>query len=142
MDKKITHLFVYGSLLSGFQQAAYEYVSRYFSLVGEGKVRGKLFDLGSYPVAQPCEENSHLFGELYKIKNEDEFNYAIGQLDQYENVTVEEGETPLYRRELCKVNYNEKEINAWIYWYIGNVDGKPVFPGGRVADYLKMKNWI
>lgn len=142
MEHKIKSLFVYGSLMSGFQQAAYEYVSRYFTLMGEAKVRGRLFDMGSYPVAKPFDGNSYLYGELYTIKNPDEFNYAIGQLDQYENVTVEEGETPLYRRELCKAHFNDKELDAWIYWYLGNVDDKPVFPGGRVSDYLKMKNWM
>lgn len=142
METKIEHLFVYGSLLSGFQQAAYEYVSRYFTLVGEAKVKGRLFDMGNYPVAQPFDGNNYIYGELYKVKNLEELNFAIGQLDQYENVMVEEGETPLYKREIDTVYYNDKTINAWLYWFIGNVENKPVIQSGRVADYLKSKNWV
>ncbi len=40
------YVFVYGSLRSGFQSPAYEYISRYFNLFGEAKVKGKLFDPG------------------------------------------------------------------------------------------------
>ncbi|MBP7555451.1 MAG: gamma-glutamylcyclotransferase, partial [Chitinophagaceae bacterium] len=49
----IHSLFVYGSLRSGFQSQAYEYMSRYFNLVGNGRVKGRLYDLGDYPAALP-----------------------------------------------------------------------------------------
>ena len=47
-------LFVYGSLLSGFKSPAYDYISRYFDLVSDGKVKGLLFDMGEYPAAEPA----------------------------------------------------------------------------------------
>ena len=45
------HIFVYGSLRSGFKSPAYNYISKYFSLVGDAKVQGKLYNMGNYPLA-------------------------------------------------------------------------------------------
>ena len=82
-------VFVYGSLRSGFQSPAYEYISRYFNLFGQAKVKGKLYDMGEYPAAIPVQEDAFIKGELYIIKNETEFSWAIGQLDDYEGVLPE-----------------------------------------------------
>lgn len=132
-------VFVYGSLRSGFQSHAYEYISRYFNLFGEAKVKGKLFDTGSYPAAVPVQENSFIKGELYIIKNESEFSWAIAQLDDYEGVLAEQGEQPLYRREIVDVYINDAIVPAWIYWYNGDVTGKPEIGSGDTMDYLQQK---
>jgi len=100
-DQTIYPLFVYGSLMSGFKSPAYEYISRFFNLVGKAKVKGKLYDMGEYPAAIPTNDDGFIQGELYQIKNEAEFSWAIGQLDDYEGVTPEPGEEQLYRRELA-----------------------------------------
>jgi len=132
-------LFVYGSLRSGFRSPAYEYISRYFDLVGEGKVRGKLYDLGEYPAAKPADENKYIIGELYKIRNEKEFAWAIGQLDDYEGVHVGFDETQLYRRDITEVFINNDVTKAWIYWYHGEVNDKPVIESGDVLQYMEQK---
>ena len=133
----IYQLFVYGSLRSGFKSPAYEYISRYFSFVGEARVRGKLFDMGSYPAGIPSNENSFIIGELYSIKNDMEFSWAIGQLDDYEGVTVEPDEVQLYKRGLTEVMLNDKVTHAWIYWYNGDVTGKPQIASGDLMQYLQ-----
>ena len=135
----VYHLFVYGSLRSGFRSPAYEYISRYFDLVGEAKVKGKLFDLGEYPAAKPTDENKFIIGELYKIRKESEFSWAIGQLDDYEGVQVGFDETQLYRRDIAEVHIDNKVTNAWIYWYHGDVEGKPVIESGDVLRYIEQK---
>jgi len=133
------YVFVYGSLRSGFQSTAYEYISRYFNFFGEAKVKGKLFDLGEYPGAVPTQEDSFIKGELYIVKNENEFSWAIAQLDDYEGVIVEPNEKPLYRREIADIYVNDAIVPAWIYWYNGNVSDKPVINSGDILDYLKKK---
>lgn len=133
----IYHLFVYGSLRSGFHSPAYEYISRYFNLVGPAKVKGKLFDLGEYPAAIPTNDDAFIIGELYVIKNEAEFSWALGQLDDYEGVDVEQDEKQLYRRELAEVFINDKVVTAWIYWYNGDVEGKPIVSSGDILDYIQ-----
>lgn len=138
-DQTIYPLFVYGSLLSGFKSPAYEYISRFFNLVGKAKVKGKLYDMGEYPAAIPTNEDDFIMGELYQIKNEAEFSWAIGQLDDYEGVTPEPGEEQLYRRELSSILIEDKIKNAWIYWYNGSIAGKPVIASGDVLSWSAKK---
>ncbi|MET0394840.1 MAG: gamma-glutamylcyclotransferase family protein [Chitinophagaceae bacterium] len=138
-SQTIYPLFVYGSLRSGFRSPAYEYISRYFSLVGDAKARGLLYDMGEYPAAVPSDEEAFITGELYAIRNETEFSWALGQLDDYEGVTTEPGEEQLYRRELCTVLAGGQPVQAWIYWYSGNTGGHPRIASGDVLDYLSKK---
>ncbi len=132
-------LFVYGSLRSGFRSPAYEYISRYFILVGNARVRGKLFDLGIYPAGIKTNDNTFIVGELYNIKNENEFAWAIGQLDDYEGVTVEPDEVQEYRREITEVHFNNSITHAWIYWYNGDVSGKKLIQSGDMIEYMGRK---
>jgi len=135
----VYHLFVYGSLRSGFQSPAYEYISRFFTLISEAKVKGKLFDMGSYPAAVPTSEDVFITGELYIIKDESEFSWAIGQLDDYEGVNVESDEIQLYRRELSEILAGDEKFTAWMYWYNQDVSGKPEIVSGDVIEYIKSK---
>lgn len=136
----IYHLFVYGSLRSGFRSPVYEYISRFFKFIGEAKVKGKLFDMGSYPAGVPAAEGEHyIVGELYQAKNEHEFGWAIGQLDDYEGVAVEADEIQLYRREVTDVHINGETVKAWIYWYNGDIGGRPFIPSGDMMEYLHKK---
>jgi gamma-glutamylcyclotransferase (GGCT)/AIG2-like uncharacterized protein YtfP len=132
-------LFVYGSLRSGFRSPAYEYISRYFVFVGDARVRGKLFDLGSYPAGIKTNDNTFIVGELYTIKSENEFAWAIGQLDDYEGVTVEPDEVQLYRREITEVHINNTITHAWIYWYNGDTSGKKLIESGDMIEYMGRK---
>lgn len=136
----IYQLFVYGSLRRGFHSPVYEYISRFFKFIGEAKVRGKLFDVGSYPAGVGTNENSFIIGEMFQVKNEHEFSWAIGQLDDYEGVSVESDEVQLYRREITEVHINNQMTQAWIYWYNGDVSGRPLIASGDLMEYLKKKN--
>ncbi|MEO9146866.1 MAG: gamma-glutamylcyclotransferase family protein [Ginsengibacter sp.] len=134
---KSDYLFVYSSLMKGFDSNEYEYVSKYFSFEGKAKVKGILSDLGHNLVATPSSESKFIKGELYKINNKDEFSFAIGQLDDYEGVHPEVEEEQLYRRELATVYKDDGgEVNAWIYWYHGDVAGRPVIESGDVIEYI------
>ena len=140
-NSPVYHLFVYGSLRKGFRSPVYEYISRFFHFIGEGKVKGQLFDMGSYPGGVPvsASDESYIIGELYKVRDESEFSWAIGQLDDYEGVNVESDEVQLYRRELADVFINNEVIPAWIYWYNGEVTGRPVIASGDLMEYLGSK---
>src|SRR5215470_5664762 len=131
-------LFVYGSLRSEFKSQAYEYVSRFFSFEADAKVKGKLFDMGAYPAGVPAPDG-FIIGELYTITNESEFGWAIGQLDDYEGVSVEPDEIQLFRRELVDVFIENTTTSAWIYWYNGSVEGKPCIESGDLIQYLQQK---
>lgn len=140
MSTGIFQLFVYGSLRSGFRTPAYHYLTKYFTLVEEGIVKGKLYEKGNYPVAVPTDEEKFILGELYRINEPTQFSWAIEQLDDYEGLNVEEGETPLYKREAVKVLVNGQESDTWIYWYNGDVTGKTEILTGDVLKYLQEKH--
>jgi len=135
----VFQLFVYGSLRSGFKSPAYEYISRFFSFVSDAKVQGRLFDLGTYPAGVPSNDQSFIIGELYTIKHEPEFAWAIGQLDDYEGVTIEPDEVQLYKRELVDVYTDNTVSKAWIYWYSRSVEGRPLIESGDLIQYLEQK---
>jgi gamma-glutamylcyclotransferase (GGCT)/AIG2-like uncharacterized protein YtfP len=138
-DKGVYFLFVYGSLRSGFRSPAYEYISRYFKFVSDAKVKGTLFDMGTFPAAVPGNDTHYITGELYAAVGEKEFYWAIGQLDDYEGVAVEPDEVQLYRRELTDVYLNEQVTRAWIYWFNGDTNGKPMISSGDLVQYLQQK---
>ena len=140
MEKNIDKIFVYGSLRSGFQQPAYEYISRYFKLIGMAKVKGHLYDMGNYAVAKSAVKDGFIIGELYEINNEDEFSWAIEQLDDYEGVNPEENELPLYERKMVTVYHNDEETPAWIYWYKGETAGHPIIASGDVLQFMQQKS--
>ena len=131
-------LFVYGSLRSEFKSHAFEYISRFFSFEGIGRVNGKLFDMGTYPAGVPAAD-AFIVGELYAIRNEPEFSWAMGQLDDYEGVAVEPDEIQLFRRELVDVFTEGAKTIAWIFWYTGSVEGKPLIESGDLIQYLQQK---
>lgn len=136
----VFHLFVYGSLRSGFKSPAYNYVSKYFTLICEAKVKGVLYNMGDYPLAKPTEEEKFIVGELYQINNTDEFSFAIAQLDDYEGVQGDEDESPLFKRAKTTVYHqNEQTTEAWAYWYIGDVSNKPIIESGDVLAYYSAK---
>jgi gamma-glutamylcyclotransferase (GGCT)/AIG2-like uncharacterized protein YtfP len=140
MNNETLQLFVYGSLRSGFQHAAYQYLSKYFHLIGNATVKGKLYDMGEYPVAIATENERFIIGELYQINTAEEFSYAIGQLDDYEGLFPEEGETTLYKRETVTVYCNNQQSTAWIYWFNGSIDNLPEIASGDVLEYMQQKN--
>jgi gamma-glutamylcyclotransferase (GGCT)/AIG2-like uncharacterized protein YtfP len=47
----------------------------------------------------------------------------------------------LYRREIAKVYKEDGTLDdAWIYWYNGDVSGKPVVDSGDILSYIKSKD--
>lgn len=130
-------LFVYGSLRSGFRTDAYAYLTNFFNFLGSATVHGKLFHNGRVPVATPSTDEELLVGELYELKKTSDFNWAFGQLDDYEGLSVEPGEIPPYKREIALVNFDNNTHAAWIYWFNGSTEG---FPELGTDDLLKYFN--
>jgi gamma-glutamylcyclotransferase (GGCT)/AIG2-like uncharacterized protein YtfP len=140
MQKNVLNLFVYGSLRSGFHHPAYEYISKYFTLIGDARVKGYLYDMGDYPAAIPTTDDVYIVGELYELKNDTEFSWAIEQLDAYEGVEPEGGEIPLYKRELTTVYFGNKTTTAWVYWFNRNIENQPQIYSGDVFDFTHQKS--
>jgi len=129
-------LFVYGSLRSGFRHSAHAYISEHFVLQGPARVKGKVYDLGEYPGAVPTSEPHYITGELYRLREGQDFYWAIAQLDDYEGLN----ETPpLYTRETALIYLSNDTTTAWIYWYNMPVAGKHWIASGDVLQYMDEK---
>lgn len=133
MPNQSLYLFVYGSLRKGFHHENYQYISDNFEYIQDATIQGKLYNIGEYPGAVPTDENYFIKGELYKAKSTAKFNWGIGQLDDYEGLSVEQGEIPLYQRKLTSV-VEDENIQTWVYWYNLPVDHLKLIESG---DYLK-----
>ena len=140
MNTTTHNLFVYGSLRSGFKNTAYAYITQYFTYAGEALVKGQFYDSGTHPVAIATEKEDMIVGELYTLNNSEDFSWAFEQLDDYEGVHVEAGETPLYKRESVQVFQEEKIMDAWVYWYNGSINGFTKIETGDLVQYLQQKN--
>jgi gamma-glutamylcyclotransferase (GGCT)/AIG2-like uncharacterized protein YtfP len=140
MNSPVIHLFVYGSLRRGFHNPVFDYIKNHFTFIADGKTNGCLYDLGDYPVAAPSNGDYQLVGELFVANSPEDFNWAISQLDDYEGLNPEADEAPLYRRELTDIFQNGHTTTAWIYWYNGSIDGKPIIESGDIMEYFKNKN--
>ncbi len=138
MNQTAVHqIFVYGSLRSGFNAPAFEYISRYFQLVAPAKVRGLLYDMGEYPAAVPTTEDQFLIGELYAIQQEEEFAWALEQLDEYEGINESPEDSPVsFKRALVEVITESGNSIAWIYWFSGSIADKSLIASGDVLEYL------
>lgn len=134
-------LFIYSSLRKGFHQDVFKYITQFFSFLSNAKVKGVLSILEDEPVATPCNENCFIKGELYKLKNEDDFSWVFGQLDEYEGLDAEPGEQSSFRRELTTVYKDDGTgTEAWIYWHNGDVYGKAIISSGDILEYTEPQN--
>ena len=107
--------------------------------IPHAKVKGLLYDLGSFPVAVPDKKEHYIIGELYQLKRPEEFDWAFAQLDDYEGVIVEPGEEQLYRRDIAEVFSDNGSMKAWVYWYNAPVKKAPVIASGDLLQYIKGK---
>lgn len=140
MQEPVFQIFVYGSLRSGFQAPAFEYISRYFEMVSDARVKGYLYDMGEFPAALPTDDEAYLIGELYRIKNQDEFYWAMEQLDSYEGIHADPEDAALsYKREITTVYTANGTTTAWIYWFTEPIINHPIIASGDVLEYLHQK---
>jgi len=129
-----TSLFVYSSLLKGFHQDGFHYISQYFSRLTAAKVSGILSEVNGEQFATPSNSQSSINGELYQLNNPGDFSYVFGQLDDYEGLDVEPGERPPYYRALTKVLTDTgEETLAWIYWFNRDPEVQPALTAGDVT---------
>ena len=140
MNTTSNKLFIYGSLRIGFKNEDYNYLSQYFTYSDTGKTKGIFFNKENIPVAVSSEEENFIVGDIYTLKNEDEFSWAFEQLDDYEGLHVMPGEQPLYQRKLVEVMADGKIETAWVYWYNGNVDGLQKIDTEDLLEFLKEEN--
>jgi len=123
-------LFVYGTLMRGFDHPMAKLLSRSADFVGEARCRGRLYLVKHYPglVLSDDPEDS-VFGEMYRLRARDEL---LREFDMYE--ACGEGFPPPteYVRLMLKVTLNDGSASeAWSYIYNWPVTRLPRIASGR-----------
>lgn len=126
--KKSDLIFVYGTLMSGFEGPYAVFLRKNADLLGEASCSGYLYRVSWYPGLVLSPE-ALAFGELYKIKESSGITFWA-TLDEYEGVDPALLVGDEYIRRQVDVRMDGKAFTAWTYLFTGPKKGKPI-AGGR-----------
>ena len=100
------HLFVYGTLKSGFRNRFARRLRREAKFLGPAHMRGRLYRVRWYPGMRPAGDGA-VVGELYRLRHPAK---TLEALDRYEG--------DHYRRELRVATRDTgRPMHAWVYIY-------------------------
>lgn len=114
MSRGGEYLFVYGTLLPDKAPAEIAPIVRRFRMVGDGSVRGRLYDLGEYPGVVLDETGQEIPGKIFRLPEEPE---VLKRLDKYEEFDTTQPEGSLFVRKQCPVTRKNgsKKLICWVY---------------------------
>ena len=128
MDK--TYLFAYGTLRRDFELTAKADLKGDLVFITTGKLKAVLYNLWDYHWGVKANDEHEIEGEIFQVLNAEK---AFRVLDEYE------GEE--YNRELATVKtVDGGELQAWVYWYKGDVEDKTKIDSSDYLNYLNTKD--
>jgi gamma-glutamylcyclotransferase (GGCT)/AIG2-like uncharacterized protein YtfP len=129
------YLFVCGTLRPALASGEMLRLMSGLRRVGEGTVRGHLYDLGEYPGAViDGNATSVVVGEVFELPDDETF---LQTLDEYEGFDpADAGRNAFVRTKVPVTLSDETRLECWMYAYNRATAGAPLVAGG---DYLKLK---
>ena len=127
-------LFVYGTLMRGFDHPMAQLLSRAADFVGEARCRGRLYLVRHYPGLVLSDDPAEVvFGELYRLRQPEAL---LREFDMYEACGEGFPEPTEYLREQVDVTLPDGAAGkAWTYVYNWPVTGLPIIESGRFLDH-------
>jgi gamma-glutamylcyclotransferase (GGCT)/AIG2-like uncharacterized protein YtfP len=149
-------LFVYGTLMRGFDHPMARLLSANADYLGKARSRGRLYLIKHYPgLVLSDDADDVVHGELYRLRARDEL---LREFDMYEACGEGFVQPTEYLRKMLKValadggvaetpnateasnetlneSLNETWIDAWTYVYNWPVDGLPRIASGRFLEH-------
>ncbi|TDE13655.1 gamma-glutamylcyclotransferase family protein [Dyadobacter psychrotolerans] len=127
------YLFVYGTLMQGYNNPFAQKLQEMSVFEGNGFFRGMLYAVSWYPGAVYFEESTTpVYGEVYRMSNVPEL---LRELDEYEDVFEDEN-ISLYVRRVVPVGLeNGSVVNCWTYLYNQSVDVLQEIESGNFRDF-------
>lgn len=132
-----THLFVYGTLLSGDTgpggRAQRDRLAREAHVLGPATVLGRLYHLGRYPgLAREAGPGEVVHGELLELPTPDK---TLAWLDAYEGIVPGDHPHNEYERKMIDVTLaSGGRVAAWTYVYRLSIANKALIATGRWLD--------
>ena len=109
------HLFVYGTLMRGFEHPMAQLLSRSADLIGEARCKGRLYLVTHYPALVLSGDPADVvFGELYRLRAPGEL---LREFDMYEACGEGFAEPTEYVRQMVPVTLEGGATEAWTYVY-------------------------
>ena len=123
-------LFVYGTLMRGFDHPMARLLSRSADFIAPAHCRGRLYLVQHYPgLVESDDADDVVFGELYRLRAPEPL---LRELDIYEACGEGFAEPTEYiRRMLAVTSEDGAASEAWTYIYNWPVTGLPRIASGR-----------
>jgi gamma-glutamylcyclotransferase (GGCT)/AIG2-like uncharacterized protein YtfP len=136
-ESECARLFVYGTLLRGFENAAFLQSPEKVTFLGIGTIEGQLFDLGPFPAFVLSSNNTdakktEIKGEIHKIEDPE---VLFETLDLIEGYNHQHPERSLFIREKVTARTENGEIEVWVYIYHQSLDGSRLIESGDYRAY-------
>jgi len=130
------YLFVYGSLLPGQAPAEIAPTVDRLKTVGDGFVRGRLYELGEYPGLVLDETGEKIPGKIFRLPEEPE---VLKRLDDYEEFDPDQPEGSLFVRQKLTVTRSgqNRKLTCWVYVYNPHAGAVPAIGPG---EFPKARN--
>jgi gamma-glutamylcyclotransferase (GGCT)/AIG2-like uncharacterized protein YtfP len=139
-------LFVYGTLMRGFDHPMARLLSANADFLGQARCRGRLYLIKHYPGLVPSDDAGDIVhGELYRLRARDDM---LREFDMYEACGEGFEQPTEYLRRLLSValadgtaaearteSWTEAWIDAWSYVYNWPVDHLPRIASGRFLEH-------
>jgi gamma-glutamylcyclotransferase (GGCT)/AIG2-like uncharacterized protein YtfP len=127
------HLFVYGTLMRGFDHPMAQLLSRGADFLGEARCRGRLYLVKHYPgLVLSDDADDVVFGELFRLRSPAEL---LREFDMYEACGEGFAEPTEYVRQTLEVARDGGAVGeAWTYVYNWPVAGLPRIASGRFLE--------
>jgi gamma-glutamylcyclotransferase (GGCT)/AIG2-like uncharacterized protein YtfP len=127
-----TFLFVYGTLMTGFENPYSSQLRQHSKWLGTGYFTGHLYRISWYPGAiyRPAA-TSKVHGEIYRLSDP---KLLIPLLDAYEDLDEDPAKS-LYVRQIVPVSTPEGKIfPCWTYLYNQSTEGLFEYPDGKFPN--------
>jgi gamma-glutamylcyclotransferase (GGCT)/AIG2-like uncharacterized protein YtfP len=126
-------LFVYGTLMRGFDHPMAQLLSRSADFVGEARCRGRLYRIKHYPGLVLSDDPADVvFGELFRLRQPAEL---LREFDMYEACGEGFAEPTEYIRQMLSVTRDGGAAEqAWTYIYNWPVAHLPRIASGRFME--------
>jgi gamma-glutamylcyclotransferase (GGCT)/AIG2-like uncharacterized protein YtfP len=149
-DMASDRLFVYGTLMRGFDHPMARLLSANADFLGQARCRGRLYLIKHYPgLVLSDDADDVVHGELYRLRTPDEL---LREFDMYEACGEGFVQPTEYFRTMLKValtgggaigtsssassaTSTDSWIEAWTYVYNWPVDGLPRIASGRFLEH-------
>ena len=111
----LDRLFVYGTLMRGFDHPMAQLLSRSADFIGEARCQGRLYRVKHYPALVLSDDPADVvFGELYRLRAPSEL---LREFDMYEACGEGFAEPTEYIRQMLPVRLDDAQAEAWTYIY-------------------------